>query len=90
MPVFVVTYDLNKAGKNYSGLLEAIRRYDHCHALKSAFFVSSTSTAERIRDNLIQHIDRDDALYVMKLQGSWGANRKMPCTDWLLARAGHF
>jgi hypothetical protein len=83
MAVYIVTYDLNAPGKDYAPLLAAIRRYTHCHALKSAFFVDSQQSAATIRDDLMRYIDANDSLYVMRLSGEWGANRHMACTTWL-------
>jgi CRISPR/Cas system-associated endoribonuclease Cas2 len=83
MAVYIVTYDLNKPGKNYDPLLTAIRKYTHCHALKSAFFIDTSQEASTIRDNLIQFIDANDSLYVMELRKHWAANREMACTTWL-------
>ncbi|MER9450114.1 CRISPR-associated protein Cas2 [Mesorhizobium sp. M0254] len=83
MAIYIVTYDLNTPGKDYKDLLIAIRKYTHCHALKSAFFVDSAQTAQQIRDTLMKLIDGNDSLYVMRLTGEWGSNRQMPCTAWL-------
>lgn len=83
MAVYIVTYDLNKPGKDYAPLLAAIRKYTHCHALKSAFFVDSREEAGAIRDKLTKLLDNNDSLYVMELQKHWASNRKLNCTDWL-------
>jgi CRISPR/Cas system-associated endoribonuclease Cas2 len=83
MAIYIVTYDLNTPGKDYKDLLAAIRKYTDCHALESAFFVDSAQTAKDIRDSLMKLIDANDSLYVMELQGEWGANRQMACTTWL-------
>ena len=90
MAVFMVSYDLNAPGKDYTALLVAIREYECCHTLKSAFFIEANTTAGVIRDNLAQYLDANDALYVVRLQGNWAANRKLNCTDWLHAREGNF
>jgi hypothetical protein len=88
MAVFIVTYDLNAPGKDYAPLLAAIRRYTpHCYALKSAFFIDSAETAQRICAYLSQFIDANDALYVMELRRHFQANRMMPCVTWLLDTA---
>lgn len=83
MAVFMVTYDLNKPGKNYEPLLAAIRRFPHCYALKSAFFIESTSNASAITGALMVHLDSNDALYVLRISREWAANRPMNCTAWL-------
>ena len=83
MSVYIVTYDLNAPGKDYAPLLAAIRRYTHCYALKSAFFVDTTESASDIRDKLKKLIDANDTLYVMELKKHWACNRTASCTAWL-------
>jgi hypothetical protein len=83
MSVYIVTYDLNAPGQDYSPLIRAIERYTHCKALKSAFFIDSSNTAAAIRDDLMRYIDKNDMLFVMKLEGNWGANKVAPSTEWL-------
>jgi hypothetical protein len=83
MGVFIVTYDLRRPGKDYEPLLKAIRRYTHCHALKSAFFIDTTEDRLVIRDKLKAHVDENDQLYVMKLAGDWATTRSELCTQWL-------
>jgi hypothetical protein len=83
MSVYIVTYDLRKPGKDYEPLLAAIRKYTHCHALKSAFFIDTSEGAAAIRDKLDKLVDENDQLYVMELKKHWAATRKERCTDWL-------
>lgn len=83
MGVYIVTYDLNSPGKDYAPLLAAIRKYTNCHALKSAFFIDTASTAEDVATKLLPLIDSNDSLYVLPLKKTWAANRKMTCTTWL-------
>ncbi|NVM43237.1 hypothetical protein HWX16_23440 [Ochrobactrum intermedium] len=90
MAIHMVSYDLNSPGKDYTELLKQIRTYTHCHALKSTFFIETNQSASAVRDHLMKYIDANDALYVTRLNGEWGANKKMPCTDWLQARNGRF
>lgn len=83
MAVYIVTYDLNAPGKDYAPLLAAIRRYTHCYALKSAFFIDTSESAADVRNKLKKLIDANDSLYVMELHKHWAANRTMDCTTWL-------
>lgn len=90
MAVYIVTYDLNTPGKDYKDLLAAIRQYTHCYALKSAFFIDTQETHIQVRDRLMALIDGNDMLYVMTITRAWGANRKVPCTEWLNAPGRSF
>ncbi len=85
MAVYIVTYDLNAPGKNYTPLIDAIKKYSYCKCLKSAFFVDTNEDAASIRDKLTKLIDVNDSLYVMELKKHWAANRDMPCNQWLKA-----
>lgn len=83
MSVYMVTYDLNTPGQNYTSLIKAIENYTHCKALKSAYFIDSGDSAATIRDNLMKHIDSNDMLFVIEQKKHWGANRHSSATDWL-------
>jgi hypothetical protein len=84
MGVYIVTYDLKKPGQDYPELLKAIRAYKHCHALKSAFFIDTAKDTSTVLEDLKQHIDDTDMLYVMELKQDWTASRRSSGTDWLL------
>lgn len=90
MAVYIVSYDLNSPGKDYTELLRQIRSYTHCHALKSLFFIETTKSASEVLDHLMRYIYGNDSLYVTRLTGEWGANRHMACTNWLKDRNGRF
>lgn len=83
MAVYCVTYDLRKPDKDYASLLAAIRKYTHCHALKSAFFIDTPEDRKVVRDKLKKLVDANDQLYVLRLNGEWAATRAEPCCDWL-------
>lgn len=83
MSVYMVTYDLNKPGQDYTSLIKAIENYTHCKALKSAYFIDSSDGAAHIRDNLTKHVDKNDMLFVIEQKRHWGANRHSSATEWL-------
>jgi hypothetical protein len=84
MAVYLVTYDLNKAGKNYDGLIDAIKAYGAwCKSQKSAWFIDTPKTAAEIRDDLQKHIDADDDLYVVELVKHWASSGTFRCGAWL-------
>jgi hypothetical protein len=83
LAVYIVTYDLISPGKDYAPLLTEIRKYTHCDALKSAYFIDTRESAVTLRDKLKKHIDANDKLYVLRLRGEWAASRSMTCTEWL-------
>jgi hypothetical protein len=86
MAAFMISYDLNQLGQNYSNLFEAIKALGTWwHCLDSTWIVKSNLTASGIRDILQRHIDSNDKLIVVRLTGeaawtnSFGAN----CSNWL-------
>lgn len=83
MSVYIVTYDLNAPGQDYSDLIKEIKKYSHCYALKSAYFIDTHEEAADIRDKLGKFLDKNDILYVMELQKHWASNRLMACATWL-------
>ncbi|WP_394888474.1 hypothetical protein ACG873_24965 [Mesorhizobium sp. AaZ16] len=87
MAVYIVTYDLNAPKKDYAPLLAAVRKYIHCYALKSAFFIDTVETEMTVATKLMKLVDANDSLYVMEISQRWAANRKMACTEWLTSAA---
>ncbi len=70
----IVTYDLNKPGQDYEGLLKAIRAYPHAKVSDSCWIVGTSRPAGDLYDELRGHMDKSDTLFVGTLaQGSkWG------------------
>jgi hypothetical protein len=86
MAIMLVSYDLNKAGKNYSGLIAAIQGYTHCKALKSAWLIETALSPDQIRDALLKQIDGDDALLVIRFRSAdWASYLSKAVNDWLNA-----
>ncbi len=83
MGVYMVSYDLNSPGQDYSDLIKEIEKYKHCKCVKSGYFIDTSESASEIRNKLKKHIDGNDTLYVNDLRKHWAANRVTKCTDWL-------
>lgn len=86
MAVHSVNYDLKKPGRDYQPLYDAIKKYQHCHALESTWLIDTTQTPAQVRDNLKKHIDANDKLLITRLQGNWATNYSDRCSDWLKKR----
>lgn len=75
MAVYMVGYDLNKAGKNYDGLIEKIKELakGYWHHLDSTWLISTDHTAEQVRNSLKPFLDSDDELLVCAVSapGAW-------------------
>ncbi|RKR02586.1 hypothetical protein C7446_2304 [Kushneria sinocarnis] len=86
MPVYIVSYDLNKY-KDYQRLYAAIKTYTYYDSeLESFWFIDSYKSAVEIRNHLQQYVDSDDELFVGELVSNWGATNTMQRSgSWLNA-----
>jgi hypothetical protein len=65
MAVYMVGYDLNKPGQDYSDLFEAIKSYGMWwHHLDSTWIIVTDESAARVMNNLRQYMDNNDELLV--------------------------
>jgi hypothetical protein len=70
MKTYIVGYDLNKSGQDYSNLIAEIKTYKHWwHHLDSTWIIKTDDSAADIRNNLRRHIDKNDELLVAALTG---------------------
>lgn len=71
MAIYMIGYDLNSPGQDYSDLREAIRSLadGFWHHLDSTWLIGHPGPASVIRDALLKHIDKNDELLVAKLTG---------------------
>lgn len=86
MSSYMIGYDLNKPGQDYTELHEAIKAYDNWwHYLDSTWIIVTNDSAAEVRDNLKVHIDSGDELLVAKLSGeaAWTGFVKRG-SDWLM------
>lgn len=67
---YIVTYDLNNSGKNYEGLIGAIKKMDYCPLLKSAWLVKTSSSATSIYNSLAPFFDKDDRILVAEINSN--------------------
>jgi hypothetical protein len=86
MAVQLIGYDLNAPGRDYQALYDAIKQLGpvRWHCLDSTWMVVTNLSSTQIRDALAPHIDSNDTLLVVKLDGSWGTqNMSEECNNWL-------
>lgn len=73
MAVHLVTWDLNKEKQNYTAarakLIGRLTQYEHIKddGLDSVWFLSTSSTAQQVADDLNKYIDANDRLIVTRL-----------------------
>lgn len=86
MNTLLIGYDLNKAGQDYTTLIQKIKDIGSWwHCLDSTWFVKTDSTPVAVRDYLSQYIDSNDEILVIRVTGgpaAWtGFDTK--CSTWL-------
>ena len=65
MHLFSVSYDLIAPGKDYKRLYDRLATLGARKALLSQWMLKSTMSAVQLRDDLQQHIDKNDRLLVI-------------------------
>ncbi|MBN3851995.1 SinR family protein [Paraburkholderia sp. Ac-20340] len=87
MAIYFVGYDLTKKPfQNYENLIAAIKGYEvYWGNLDSTWLISTNHTAEQIRNNLVQHIHKDDRLLVAKIapEAAWTDSFSDTAKQWL-------
>ena len=85
--VYNVSYDLNKIGKDYTGLHGELKNtYEWYHLLDSTWLLYTSETANQIWERLGAHIDSDDNILIAQITvNNAGWLPKMAWT-WLNAR----
>ena len=71
MAAFLITYDLNYSGQNYRNLEQSIKNLTTSYAkiATTTYIINSNLNSTAIRDNLSNHVDNNDELFVSKLTG---------------------
>ncbi|GAA0613245.1 CRISPR-associated protein Cas2 [Paenochrobactrum glaciei] len=69
MASFIVSYDLRKHGRDYQALYSRLEEWKAIRILESVWLIKWNTTASKIRDDLKEKIDSNDALFVAKLTG---------------------
>ncbi len=87
MNTFLIGYDLDKPGQDYSGLIARLKFFSlWWHHLDSTWIVKSNLDAAEIRDDLQKYIDTNDELFVVDITGdsaAW-AGFNSQGSNWLL------
>lgn len=85
--VYLIGYDLNKSGKDYEGLYDAIKSYGTwCHPLDSTWLIETNSSESDISAVLKAHVDDNDALLIIKVTKNYIGWLTTDIWDWMKAR----
>jgi hypothetical protein len=84
MRSFLITYDLNRPGQDYSGLLKEIKGYGCWAKLsESSYAISTASTPDQVYSHLSQYLDESDTIYVIALHQPYCGRGPKAVNDWL-------
>ncbi len=71
--VYLITYDLNKTGKDYEGVYQAIKdvAVTWCHYWESSWLIKSNlPTANAVFSKIMPHLDDDDRCLVIEVNNN--------------------
>ena len=70
MNTILVSYDLRAPGKDYTRLWSHLESYPgYVKPLESFWLLRTPSSAEQVRDSVMQHVDANDKLVVLNVTG---------------------
>ncbi len=72
--IYMITYDLNGKGKDYTGVHEAIKSASNgtwCHYWESSWMICSSLTVQQVSDKIRPHIDTDDRYIVIEVKNNY-------------------
>lgn len=83
---YLVSYDLNKPGKDYSGVQRAIQNASTgvwCKPLESVYIIQSNLTAQSIYNKICPFLDGSDRILIIEASGEsyWYLDRQV--SDYL-------
>ena len=84
MPSYLIAFDLKKAGSDYAGLMEAVRKYPSFVQLsRTTFAVETGDSPEQLFEALEKHLDRYDFCYILQLGRGLAGRGSEKATRWL-------
>ena len=82
--VYLVSYDLNQPGQDYSRIIKAIAAQGaYIQVLKSAWLLRSSAQVLQVGDALKAHIDASDRLLVSEVTANHRGWLDQRCVEWL-------
>ena len=86
--IYLISYDLNSPGKDYTGLHNAIKTVGAWwHHLDSTWLVDTMMPPADIYNILSPHIDRNDHLLIVQIVRNYWGYLPQDAWDWMAARA---
>ncbi len=70
---YIVSYDLDRPGQDYTNLINLLNHLGALHLQESVWIVESNLTATALGNNLLSVMDRNDEIFVAGISGSTAA-----------------
>lgn len=86
MTTLLITYDLNKAGQDYKGFYEIIRKYPYAKLSESSYAIQTQETPTGVYNKLVPHMDKNDHVYVVTLTRPYYGYGLQDVNNWLNQR----
>ena len=84
MAVFLVSYDLNKHGQNYTNLINAIKTCEtYIECLHSQWLISTNDNISSVYEYLKSKIDNNDLLLITPIVQPFYATLRSDVISWL-------
>ena len=82
--VYVVSYDLRQARRNYSGLIEELRKSPSWwHFMESTWLISTSENADQVFARVKPHVDDDDYLLIVQARRPYQGWLPKEAWDWI-------
>lgn len=82
--VYCISYDLNRAGQDYSGLYQKIKECGTWwHYLDSTWLLSSSKTAQQIYNHVKGSIDNNDRILIIKVTNEYQGYLTKEAWEWI-------
>ena len=84
MKVFLISYDLKKPGRNYDDLYKKIKSFGKWyHCLESVWIIKTSSTLQKVSDELVNQIDDNDRLLVVEIKNNYSGWMPRKFWNWM-------
>lgn len=84
MTVYLISYDLKKPDRDYSGLYDAIKSFQTWwHYLESTWIIKSEKTSKEIFDIIKPHIDKNDHLIIIQVTNDYKGWLPPKAWEWI-------
>ncbi|MEK5167185.1 hypothetical protein NYE69_33425 [Paenibacillus sp. FSL R5-0527] len=88
MSVYVVSYNLNKAGQDYNGLYEVLKSFGYCKYLDSTWLIATNLTADQLWQRIQPHVDKNDRVLIIRVTNEYSGWLPKPAWEWIKEHVG--